>query len=739
MANKKVSQLTSKPSVLVTDLFPIADPLTGQLYKTTISDLGTAIGSGVSSVNGLVGAVVLDTDDIQELASPTNKWFTDTRARAALSASSPLTYNSGTGAFGIQVANGSQNGYLSSTDWTTFNNKLSTATAAATYLALTGGTLTGTLIGTRAEFTTSTLVDGVLVNNGSGRGIRIVNAGAGYGLIINNETASSAVPFVIQKSGLDKIYFTDSGAGNFTSSLTASSFVKSGGTSSQYLMADGSVSTLTNPITGTGTSGRVPKFNGTSSLTDSIIYDNGTRVSIGADVTTSSRFVSASSTSGAYAIIAQGSSGANGIFSTVGSTGEIFRGQNGSGAYYIIDNSANTFLSGNLNVGDFASTSYKLKVNGTANFTGDVTFDGGIGAINFSASTTITNTASSGYTAIYANGGGIYLGGASSTNHLSIVSAGYVGIGTTNPTGGISGTEGVLEISNANVSVLALTSGAASGKKHQIYSSNDGGLYFRDGTTGSQRMIISSAGNVGIGTTSPGDKLTIVGTGSYTGISVDTGSTTGGAYISVKQNGVSSGFFGGTGAALGDTSADLALYAESGKGIRFYTNANSADRIRITSGGSLCVGRTTAPSSSYTAAFQEAIAMYVNTNGNNMINWFNASGSYVSSIVINSSTVLYNTVSDYRLKEDLKSFKGLDIVSKINVYDYKWKSDGTRMYGVVAHELQEVLPDAVSGFKDAVNPDGSIKNQGVDYSKIVPVMVQAIKELKAELDTLKNK
>ena len=125
MANKKVSQLTSKPSVLVTDLFPIADPSTGQLYKTTISDLGTAIGSGVSSVNGLVGAVVLDTDDIQELVSPTNKWFTDTRARAALSASSPLAYNSGTGVFSIPAATSSQNGYLTSTDWTTFNNKLS--------------------------------------------------------------------------------------------------------------------------------------------------------------------------------------------------------------------------------------------------------------------------------------------------------------------------------------------------------------------------------------------------------------------------------------------------------------------------------------------------------------------------------------------------------------------------------------------------------------------------------------
>ncbi len=316
MANKKVSQLTSKPSVLVTDLFPIADPSTGQLYKTTISDLGTAIGSGVSSVNGLVGAVVLDTDDIQELVSPTNKWFTDTRARAALSASSPLAYNSGTGVFSIPAATSSQNGYLTSTDWSTFNGKQAALSGTGfvkisgttisydntSYLPLTGGTLTGTLIGTRAEFTTSTLVDGILVNNGSGRGIRIVNGGAGYGLIINNETASSAIPFVIQKSGLDKIYFTDSGAGNFTSSLTASSFVKSGGTSSQYLMADGSVSTLTNPVTGTGTSGIVAKFNGTSSITDSIIYDNGTRVSIGADVTTSNKFTAVASTTSSYAV-----------------------------------------------------------------------------------------------------------------------------------------------------------------------------------------------------------------------------------------------------------------------------------------------------------------------------------------------------------------------------------------------------------------------------------------------------
>ena len=55
------------------------------------------------------------------------------------------------------------------------------------------------------------------------------------------------------------------------------------------------------------------------------------------------------------------------------------------------------------------------------------------------------------------------------------------------------------------------------------------------------------------------------------------------------------------------------------------------------------------------------------------------------------------------------------------------------MYGVLAHELQEILPYAVTGEKDGK------EMQGVDYSKLVPVLVKAIQELKAELNELKNK
>jgi hypothetical protein len=71
------------------------------------------------------------------------------------------------------------------------------------------------------------------------------------------------------------------GAATFTSSVTASSLIKSGGTASQYLMADGSVSTLTNPVTGTGTTNYVPKFTGASAIGNSQIFDDGTSVGIG--------------------------------------------------------------------------------------------------------------------------------------------------------------------------------------------------------------------------------------------------------------------------------------------------------------------------------------------------------------------------------------------------------------------------------------------------------------------------
>jgi hypothetical protein len=96
----------------------------------------------------------------------------------------------------------------------------------------------------------------------------------------------------------------------------------------------------------------------------------------------------------------------------------------------------------------------------------------------------------------------------------------------------------------------------------------------------------------------------------------------------------------------------------------------------------------------------------------------------------------FNSTSDYRLKEDFKSFNGLNILNNINVYDFKWKDvdgiEGKRAYGVKAHELQEQMPSAVTG-----EHDGN-KMQKVDYSKLVPILIKSIQELKAEIEILKG-
>jgi hypothetical protein len=114
--------------------------------------------------------------------------------------------------------------------------------------------------------------------------------------------------------------------------------------------------------------------------------------------------------------------------------------------------------------------------------------------------------------------------------------------------------------------------------------------------------------------------------------------------------------------------------------------------------------------------------------------------SAIGSITQNGTTgVLYNITSDYRLKESVSPLLGgLARVNALKPSVYNWKSDGSTGEGFLAHELAEVVPFAVSGKKDDVNEDGKIKPQGIDMSRIVPILVAAIQELTAEVNALKN-
>jgi hypothetical protein len=124
-----------------------------------------------------------------------------------------------------------------------------------------------------------------------------------------------------------------------------------------------------------------------------------------------------------------------------------------------------------------------------------------------------------------------------------------------------------------------------------------------------------------------------------------------------------------------------------------------------------------------------------------MQRFWNDGGTVVGSISTNGSATSFNTSCDDRLKEAIKVLDGAISLGKIldlKPSEYKFKADGSDGVGFIAHELQEVFPLAVTGYRDDVNEDGSIKPQQVDLSKLVPLLVAAVQGLAAEIAMLKE-
>lgn len=131
------------------------------------------------------------------------------------------------------------------------------------------------------------------------------------------------------------------------------------------------------------------------------------------------------------------------------------------------------------------------------------------------------------------------------------------------------------------------------------------------------------------------------------------------------------------------------------------------------------------------------ITLNANTNSNFSSDWhefmsFQKQGVTIGRVSSNGpSNVSFVTNSDSRLKKDLRDFDATEIINKMRVYDYAWKSDNSRMFGFIAHELQAVVPYLVTGEKDAVDAEGKPKYQMVDYGKLTPVLAKAIQEQQA--------
>lgn len=277
-----------------------------------------------------------------------------------------------------------------------------------------------------------------------------------------------------------------------------------------------------------------------------------------------------------------------------------------------------------------------------------------------------------------------------------------------------------------------------------------GAIYFT--SNGTERMRIDSSGNVGIGSATPGSKLSIFGgsltsTGQYA-LSFAAGLTTGRAgtydagtlssihtYFDNSSVELTAGSSNGYVAGISITGNNSSLYTGA---IRFVTA--SVERARIAPDGTFTNGSATfsnTSGSSRWATYRFEISAPNTTAATDMMYFRNTNG-IVGAVGTTGSSTYYNTSSDYRLKENVQPMIGaLAKVALLKPVTFKWKSDNTDGQGFIAHELQAVIPDAVTGTKDAVDDEGNPHYQGVDASFLVATLTAAIQELKAEFDAYK--
>jgi len=261
------------------------------------------------------------------------------------------------------------------------------------------------------------------------------------------------------------------------------------------------------------------------------------------------------------------------------------------------------------------------------------------------------------------------------------------------------------------------------------------------GEGGAEVARFNSSGQLGIGTTAPTIALDVRTADAAAGRFSRSG-TSGQLTSIVFEDG--SGTLGSANTTRIASSTGYLAFSTGGTG---GDTAGGSERARITSGGNFLVGTTNDTGDGggneikgnvENGGFITVKKTSSSVSGDKFM-FFARNGTGVGSISLNgTSNVAYNTSSDYRLKENIAPLtSALVTIAQLKPCTWSWKSDGSNGQGFIAHELQAIVPDCVTGNKDAVDADGKPQYQGVDTSFLVATLTAAIQELKAELDTTK--
>ena len=270
-------------------------------------------------------------------------------------------------------------------------------------------------------------------------------------------------------------------------------------------------------------------------------------------------------------------------------------------------------------------------------------------------------------------------------------------------------------------------------------------------------ITITSAENVGIGETVPLARLHVKeGDSGVTSISSNFDQL-------VLEDDLHSGMH-----ILSGTGSDGAIYfGDSGNSsagqLKYYHGSDAmammtgdTERLRIDSSGNVGIG-TTSPSAKLHVVQGDAALLFTNTFtnvGHTACHFSNSEGSgayrirfdsndtVVGSIGVGTSSTAYNTSSDYRLKENVDyTWDATTRLKQLKPARFNFIADDTNTLvdGFIAHEVSSIVPEAITGEKDAVDENGDAVYQGIDQSKLVPLLVKTIQEQQTVIEALETR